>query len=121
MSPAIVLKDGEPVLSVGAAGGPKIITQALLTIIRRLDFGQSLAEAVAAPRFHHQWRPEELTVERTMPAELVKRLEAFGHEVEKSTAAGVTQAVERGAEGNLVGVHDPRVPGKAASGRRRAK
>ena len=46
MTPTIVLRDGEPVMTVGAAGGPKIITQALLAIVRRLDFGQSLADAV---------------------------------------------------------------------------
>jgi gamma-glutamyltranspeptidase/glutathione hydrolase len=53
MSPTIVLRDGQPVMTVGAAGGPKIITQALLAIVRRLEFGESLADAVAAPRIHH--------------------------------------------------------------------
>jgi len=118
MTPTIVLQDGEPVLTVGAAGGPKIITQVLLAIVRRLDFEQPLDEAVAAPRIHHQWRPEELMVERTMPAEIVNKLERLGHEIDTIEAAGVTQAIERGADGQLIGVHDPRVPGKAANGRR---
>jgi gamma-glutamyltranspeptidase/glutathione hydrolase len=118
MSPTIVLKDGKPVFTVGAAGGPKIITQALLAIIRRFDFGQSLAEAVGAPRIHHQWIPNELTVERKLPKEIVERLEAMGHEVNRTGSAGVTQAAELTPEGTLKAVHDPRVPGKAATGER---
>jgi gamma-glutamyltranspeptidase/glutathione hydrolase len=121
MSPTIVLKNGQPVLTVGAAGGPKIITQALLAIVRRHDFGQSLAEAVAAPRIHHQWRPDELVVEEKMPADVVKKLEGFGHEIEKIGTGGVSQAIEVGASGELIGTFDPRVPGKAAVGKRPAK
>jgi gamma-glutamyltranspeptidase/glutathione hydrolase len=119
MSPTIVLKDGKPVMTVGAAGGPKIITQVLLAIIRRLDFEQSLADALGAPRIHHQWKPEELMVEQAMPDEIVKQLEAFGHKIDRIASGGVTQAIEIDDKGNLVGVHDPRVPGKAASGKRK--
>jgi gamma-glutamyltranspeptidase/glutathione hydrolase len=119
MSPTIVLEDGEPVLTVGAAGGPKIITQVLLAIVRRLDLGQPLADAVGAPRIHHQWRPDKLMVEKELPQEVVDKLKSMGHDVETTEAAGVTQANERTADGRLAGVHDPRVPGKAASGSRR--
>lgn len=122
MSPTIVLKDGEPVMTVGAAGGPKIITQALLAIVRRLDFEQSLADAVGSPRIHHQWRPKALMVEDDMPAELVAKLKSFGHEIDEvgSSSFGVTQAIEVDAEGQFIGVHDPRVRGQAASGSRPA-
>ncbi len=55
MSPTIVLDQGDkPVLTVGAAGGPKIITQVLLALIRTLDLGEDLPSAIAAPRIHHQ-------------------------------------------------------------------
>jgi gamma-glutamyltranspeptidase / glutathione hydrolase len=121
MSPTIVLEDGKPVMTVGAAGGPKIITQALLAIIRRFDFGQSLAEAVGAPRIHHQWRPDVLTVEAAMPEDLVKQLEAMGHKIDRIETGGVTQAIEVDGDGELIGVHDPRVPGRAAGGKRAAK
>jgi gamma-glutamyltranspeptidase / glutathione hydrolase len=120
MTPTIVLKDGKPVMTVGAAGGPKIITQVLQAIVRRLDFGQSLVDAVGAPRIHHQWRPEVLTIEEAMPEETVKKLEAFGHTIDKVDSAGVTQAIEINSKGELTGVFDPRVPGKAASGKRTA-
>jgi gamma-glutamyltranspeptidase / glutathione hydrolase len=118
MSPTIVLKDGQPVLTVGAGGGPKIITQVLMTIIRRLDFGEPLAGAVAAPRIHHQWRPNELTVERTMPNEIVDKLQGYGHHVRRQRDMGVMQALERAADGTWIGVYDPRVPGAAGEGRR---
>jgi gamma-glutamyltranspeptidase/glutathione hydrolase len=123
MSPTIVLRGDKPVLTVGAAGGPKIITQVLLAIVRRLEFEQTLAEAVAAPRLHHQWRPDVLMVERDMPADVVAELNKSGHDVDELPASqmGVTQAIERSARGELIGVFDPRVPGKAASGKRAAR
>ncbi len=116
MSPTIVLDaEGEPVLTVGAAGGPKIITQVLQTLIRRLDLNEELAAAVAAPRIHHQWHPDSVLAESTVPAEIIEGLKQHGHEVETIEVSGVTQAVGLDKEGNLIGVHDPRVPGKAAT------
>ncbi|MBX3426126.1 MAG: gamma-glutamyltransferase [Pirellulales bacterium] len=120
MSPTIVLQGDRPVLAVGAAGGPKIITQVLLTIVRRLDFGESLDQAIAGPRFHHQWQPDELVVEEALPTEFKTQLESLGHKLQVIDKGGVTQAVEIDAAGNLHGVHDPRVPGKAATARREA-
>ena len=99
-------------MTVGAAGGPKIITQVLLTIIRHLDFGNSLREAVAASRFHHQWRPDSVLVEESLDPSLVESLQRLGHEVVTTPAAGVTQAVGVDLSGVLLGVGDPRVPGK---------
>jgi gamma-glutamyltranspeptidase/glutathione hydrolase len=119
MTPTIVLKNDKPILTVGAAGGPKIISQVLLAIIRRLDFDEPLAEAVAAPRIHHQWIPPELMVEKQTPADIVDKLKSMGHKIEKIDAAGVTQAVEIAPDGKLQAIHDPRVPGKAAVAKRR--
>lgn len=118
MTPTIVLKDGKPVLTVGAAGGPKIITSVLLAILRRLDFDQSLAEAVGSPRIHQQWMPDVLTVEKKMPEEIVKQLEAKGHKIDPIDSGAVAQAIEVDEKGQFIGVHDPRVPGKAAAGKR---
>jgi gamma-glutamyltranspeptidase/glutathione hydrolase len=114
MSPTIVLKDGRPVMTVGAAGGPKIITQAVLAIVNHLDLEMSLLDAVAAPRFHHQWSPDELVVEHTMNEALLPRLRRLGHKVREESSAGVTQAIAVTPEGKLIGVSDPRVPGQAA-------
>ncbi len=114
MCPAIVLKEGQPILTVGAAGGPKIITQSLLAIVRCLDFGESLEQAVAGKRFHHQWRPDSLMIEQGTRLEDVDTLMNLGHTLSYLTSAGVTQAIRKKPDGTLEGVHDPRIPGKAA-------
>ena len=116
MSPTIVLDhDDQPVLTVGAAGGPKIITQVLLALIGTLDMKQELQDAIATPRFHHQWQPDSVLLESTVPQEIVDGLQNLGHKIEKVDASGVAQGIFKNATGELVGVHDPRVPGKAGS------
>lgn len=113
MSPTIILDaDGSPVMTAGAAGGPKIITQVLLAVIRHLDYGMSLADAVGTPRFHHQWRPDAVLFEETGDEKLERSLRQYGHQITKGKSAGVTQAIIRDESGDLRGVHDPRVPGK---------
>ena len=113
MSPTIVLKDGKPVLAVGAAGGPTIISQAVLAIVRTVDFGMDPKAALAAPRFHHQWRPDELRVENSLPAAVVSELEKRGHKVVRVGTIGVSQAVGVSAKGGFDGASDPRVEGSA--------
>lgn len=115
MSPTLVLKNGKPILSVGAAGGPTIITQALLLITGVLDDGLSPNEALARPRFHHQWAPDELKIETGFGADVLREVEAFGHKLSRSTRFGACQCVLLDeTRGLLVPAHDPRVPGKAA-------
>ncbi|MEQ8788378.1 MAG: gamma-glutamyltransferase [Pirellulaceae bacterium] len=114
MSPTIVLKDGRPVMTVGAAGGPRIITQVVLSLLRRIDLEQSLDEAVGGGRFHHQWSPDVIYLEsKRLPKDFAARLEAMGHTIGRGSS-GVTQAIAIDGEGGLLGVHDPRVPGHAA-------
>jgi gamma-glutamyltranspeptidase/glutathione hydrolase len=114
MSPTIVLENGQPIMTVGAAGGPKIITQALLAIIRQLDYEMPLDEAIAAPRFHHQWLPAHLRCEASFPTEMQQRLTELGHTMKPGGGGGVTQAIAKLPDGRFMGVHDPRVPGKAS-------
>jgi gamma-glutamyltranspeptidase/glutathione hydrolase len=116
MSPTIVLdRQGKPVLTVGAAGGPKIITEVVLAIVRWLDFEEPLAEAVAGARFHHQWRPNCVSCEKGLPANVVDGLRARGHAVEELApgSAGRTQAIAVDRNGEFVGVADPRGGGTA--------
>ncbi len=116
MSPTIVLdSQGNPVLTVGAAGGPKIITQVLQTLIRQLDMKEDLAAAVAAPRIHHQWHPDSVIAEAKVPKAIVEGLQQRGHEIVTIKTGGVTQAVGLDSNGKLKSVHDPRVPGKAGA------
>ncbi len=63
MTPTIVLKDGKPLLIVGAPGGSRIITTVLEIILNVIDHGMTLQAAVDAPRIHHQWLPDTLAAE----------------------------------------------------------
>ncbi|QDU88503.1 Gamma-glutamyltranspeptidase precursor [Pirellulimonas nuda] len=116
MTPTIVLNDaGAPVLTVGAAGGPKIITQVALAVLRTLGKGEPLEQAIASPRFHHQWLPDELGLEAGTPPEIRRALEAKGHKTYTLPTAGVTQAIGLDAQGRFIAVNDPRAAGKAAA------
>jgi gamma-glutamyltranspeptidase/glutathione hydrolase len=114
MTPSIVLKNGKPILSVGAAGGPTIITQTLNIIVDVLDLGMDAQTAIDQPRFHHQWKPDELKVEQTMNPGLIADLEKRGHIVRTETAIGAAQAVGLAPDSRgFLGGADRRVGGKA--------
>lgn len=114
MSPTLVLRDGRPFLSVGAAGGPTIITQTLLAISNIVDLGMSPDAALKAPRFHHQWAPDELKIETAIGAEALQELKAAGHKLDVSKSFGACQCVMWDEKAKcFFPVHDPRVPGKA--------
>jgi gamma-glutamyltranspeptidase/glutathione hydrolase len=119
MSPTIILKDGAPIMTIGAAGGPTIISQTVLGIVNQIDFGMTVSAALAEPRFHHQWSPDELAIEERLPATVAGDLERRGHRIKRRSTIGVSQAIRRGADGVLHGASDPRVPGKAAGFPRR--
>ena len=114
MSPTIVSKSGRPLFSVGAAGGPTIISQTLLAIIGALDFGMTPELALAQPRFHHQWKPDELRIERSIPARVRAELERRGHKLRIVENMGAAQAIAV-AGGNFTGAADPRGEGQAKS------
>lgn len=113
MSPTIVLKDGEPVFSVGGAGGPTIITQALQAIVRHIDLGYSLTEALTEPRIHHQWNPDRLVAEEKLGEEVLEALRAKGHEIKPSKMIGVSQGMARLPDGTLEAQSEPRIQGSA--------
>ncbi len=114
MSPTIVLENGQPIMTLGAAGGPKIITQALLAIVRRIDLGMDLAQVVGSKRFHHQWSPNRLLIEHGFDATVAERLRKMGHETSSSRGVGITQAIVFDPDqGMFLGVHDPRTDGAA--------
>ena len=78
MSPTIVLKDGKPVLVTGSPGGSRIISTVLQVIVNVLDYKMDVAAAVAAPRLHHQWLPDEVRVERGFSADVLDALQGQG-------------------------------------------
>ena len=115
MSPTIILEGDQPVMTLGAAGGPTIISQVLLAIVRHFDLGLPLEAALQEPRFHHQWSPDELRLETSTPAELQKELETRGHKLKSVSAIGTAQGIVWDQKAKQFrGAHDPRVPGKAA-------
>jgi len=116
MSPTIVLEGGRPILAVGASGGPTIISQTVLVLVNTLDFGMDLETALRHPRFHHQWRPDELRVEPGVPREVRRELERRGHRLAEARSLAATQAVAAQREGSaLVAAADPRSRGQAGA------
>jgi gamma-glutamyltranspeptidase / glutathione hydrolase len=114
MSPTIVLDpNGQPFMTVGAAGGPKIITQVVLAISNVIDLKDDLERALKRPRFHHQWSPGELWMERTIDDAIIKRLEEMGHTVQRANPEGACNAIVH-QNGMFIGVAEPRLSGKAA-------
>lgn len=93
MTPAIVLQNDRPFLIVGAAGGPRIISATLQTIVNVLDFNMPLEKAVESARIHHQWIPDELFVEKAIVPTTKKSLERRGHAVKQKEHLGVVQAI----------------------------
>jgi gamma-glutamyltranspeptidase/glutathione hydrolase len=115
MSPTVVSKNGQPIIALGAAGGPKIITAVLLELVGMLDLGQSPEEALAAPRIHHQWLPDTLMFEKSLPEPLRAALEARGHILAVLPASANSQIAARGPDGKaFVGSADPRGNGSVA-------
>ncbi len=115
MTPSIVLdQGGRLVMVVGTPGGPTIITTVAQVILDVLDQGMSLADAVAAPRIHHQALPDVIRYERGgLTDGAVTALRAMGHEVEmRRSTSGIVAAIERTPAG-WVGVADPRYAGGA--------
>ncbi|MCP8899148.1 gamma-glutamyltransferase [Gilvimarinus xylanilyticus] len=108
MSPTLVLREGKPVMTLGAAGGPTIITQVVQGIINHIDLGLPLYEALATPRIHHQWRPNALYLEKSAAESLRKGLAELGHEMKTLGPYGSTQAIEW-RDGQFTAVSEPRL------------
>jgi gamma-glutamyltranspeptidase/glutathione hydrolase len=115
MSPTIVLKDGKPVLVTGSPGGSRIISTVLQVIVNVLDYGMDVAAAVAAPRLHHQWLPDEVRIERGFADETLAALKAKGHRVIEPLGQTSANSIAVTANG-LLGAPDPRTRGAEAAG-----
>ncbi len=115
MTPTIVLKDGKPQIVTGAPGGSRIITAVLQVIVNVIDFRQTITDAVAAPRLHHQWLPDQVLVERTFPADTIKALEAKGHTVRVGAPSGAAHSIAATNRG-FEGAADGRARGALAAG-----
>ncbi len=93
MSPTIVKQGGRNFLVTGSPGGSRIITTTLQVILNVIDHGLNIQTAVAAPRVHHQWLPDELRVEEGLSPDTIRLLEARGHTVRVKSAMGAIQSI----------------------------
>jgi gamma-glutamyltranspeptidase/glutathione hydrolase len=115
MSPTIVLKDGKPVLVTGSPGGSRIISTVLQVIVNVIDYDMNVAAAVAAPRLHHQWLPDEVRIEHGFDDKTLSALKAMGHKVIEPMGQTSANSIAVTPDG-LLGAPDPRTPGAEASG-----
>lgn len=112
MTPTILLRDGKLFMILGGPGGGRIITSVLQTILNVVDFGLNIQDAVDRPRFHHQWRPDKLTMEPGFSPDTLALLERRGHSVETTAPASSIFAI-LAKDGHLEGAADGRGYGKA--------
>ncbi len=115
MSPTLVLKDETPFMVLGSPGGSKIITVVAQAIINFARFGLSLPEAVAQPRFHHQWLPDVVYLEQdAFDINVIQGLLGRGHDVRERQPYGDLQAIFVDDDGLMTGACDPRGRGLVA-------
>jgi len=116
MSPTIVLDaNGNPQLTCGAAGGPRIISAVLQCLIGVLDRGMNIEEALAAPRVHHQWSPNLLLMEPQWDQATVAAMSQRGHKLAAPSRIAVAQAIQQAPSGELLAASEPRIEGAGAA------
>ncbi len=139
MSPTIVKKDGKVFMVLGSPGGSRIITIVLEAILNVVDHGMQIQEAVNAPRLHHQWLPDQISVEPfALSPDTAKILSDMGYKIVEQTPWGAAESILIGAQpdpasatatsgndamagskpipGKLYGAHDDRRSAGAADG-----
>jgi gamma-glutamyltranspeptidase / glutathione hydrolase len=94
MTPTLVLKKGKPYLVVGTPGGTTISTSVFQTLVNILEFNMSVTDAVNKPKFHHQWLPDRLDIEKDFPADVKQKLEAMGYNIKVREAIGRTEVIQ---------------------------
>lgn len=110
MSPTIVTRGGKPFLVLGSPGGSRIITIAVQVLLNVIEHGMTIQEAVNAPRIHHQWLPDQITVEPfALSPDTQALLEAMGHKIVIQSEWGAAEAI-------LIGPQDAVAASTADSG-----
>ncbi|HEX2344764.1 MAG TPA: gamma-glutamyltransferase [Vicinamibacterales bacterium] len=114
MTPTIVTKDERAFLVAGSPGGSRIITTVLQVIMNVIDHQMDVQEAVDAARFHHQWLPDEIRIERRgFPTDVIRALEAMGHNVKLGGDMGDVHAILIDPKTVVrLGASDPRMDGR---------
>jgi gamma-glutamyltranspeptidase / glutathione hydrolase len=114
MTPTIVLRDGQLSFVTGSPGGPTIISVTLLSILNWIRLGMDAQSAINAPRFHHQWLPDVLVMEKLFSPEMEEQMKARGYEVKRQGHIGLVNAIGIDPKtGERCGAADPRDNGSA--------
>lgn len=109
MTPTMIFKDDRPFVITGSPGGSRIITTVLQVLINVMDHDMNIAQAVHAPRIHHQWLPDQLELEPGFSPDTIKLLKAKGQNVKDGRTMGSVQSIMY-KDGKFFGVSDPRRP-----------
>jgi gamma-glutamyltranspeptidase/glutathione hydrolase len=102
-------------LVTGSPGGSRIINAVLQVIVNVIDRGMPVADAVAAPRIHHQWLPDEVVAESGISPDVIRALETRGHKLVQGRVATSANSIAVTPRG-LVGAADGRTRGALAAG-----
>ena len=114
MTPTIVLKGDKPYIVVGTPGGTTIPTSVFQTLVNLLEFNLSPADAVNKPKFHHQWLPDEIVVEKDFPQPLRDRLTQIGYKIRQINQIGRTELIVISEDGKIEAIADKRGDDHAA-------
>ncbi len=106
MTPTIALFNGKPFLILGTPGGTTITTSVFQTLIDIIEFGMSASDAVNKPKFHHQWLPDTLYVEKDFPKQVSIQLQKMGYKIGSKGAIGRTEVIRVFPTGEIEGVAD---------------
>lgn len=113
MTPTILIKDGRATYACGASGGPRIITATLQNLLNHTIFDMTAQRSVTAPRFHHQWSPDELLLEPSLFLTASASLQEKGHVTKQASALAATQSAALKSN-EISGGSDPRKHGRPA-------
>jgi gamma-glutamyltranspeptidase/glutathione hydrolase len=108
MTPTIVLKDDKPFLVIGTPGGTTIPTSVFQTLVNIIEFGMNTEDAVYKPKFHHQWLPDTLEIEKGFPQPVSEALKKKGYAIKERGAIGRTEVIRVLPGGKFEGVADRR-------------
>jgi len=114
MTPTILLRDGKLSFVTGSPGGPTIISSTLLSVLNWMRLGMDAQAAINAPRFHHQWLPDQILMEQNFPDSMEQALQARGFAVKRRGHIGLVNAIGIDPNtGDRLGAADPRDDGSA--------
>jgi gamma-glutamyltranspeptidase/glutathione hydrolase len=108
MAPTIVLKDNKPFLVVGTPGGTTIPTSVFQTLVNIIEFSMTTEDAVYKPKFHHQWLPDTLELEKEFSPGVREALQKKGYAIKERSGIGRTEVIKVLADGKFEAVADNR-------------